>query len=1041
MLWITSTLAFSAPIYAKNIHVAPYGDDAASGAWDAPFQTINRAVEEANEGDVVLIRAGTYREQVNIKGKTGITLRPNGNQQVIISGADIVESNWSADPNRPGVFRATLNSSEIETDYTQVFVNGKFEQMARFPDNISGDMLNPMDPLSGYAVITDANKPEGTGVYSEVNFTTHRGVPSLPDIDFSNEAVVRGLIGKLRNNIFSASTDGADIQTDGSGVVSFIGTNNGVWKNSPAYTSPEGFGYIFDLEVLDRPGEWFYKRKDNTLYYMPVTGSMHGFTVEAKTRKWALNIDNSDDIKIENIHVMAASMKVNNSDDLHVSGSSFQYLHPFLYRRSYGVLKEGIVVDNSDRGIYENNLVAKTWGSGFILNSGNDNVIRNNIIEDIGWLGQFTVALFNEAENTQIVQNTFGRASRFHIRTTKSVKSTITDNHMYEAMAMGEDAGAIMMTSTGQTEYLDLKDTEIAYNRIHDLNGIPAMDTKPYYSRQTIKAFYLEDVDNYTVHHNLVYNITGVGYERITEGKAVEPDGSIIYLGPRTRSMTRKVNYFNNTFYNYDGFMGIWHHSDVEQNIHGLIADGNIVNNIMMKDKKSKLGGTYMTVTLPQHKSVATGKISDISEYSIVDYVAAIAEAPYYYTINQSSNTEFNETQFNNNFRDISTGNFRQYNGSAQNSNGEPIEGITGPEPIARGAYEGATTEDKERVFNAGSSVTRDAFPNADEMDFIPQPEPEEPEPAVDPSIQFVDSEQYTATSFLQSETLNVAVSYEAGTGHTVSNTLGGVRISLRLIEVVTDPATGKNKWVMQSETLIKDGSAIGQQTGIANAAIPLAGLTPTAELPASQFYFLYTLFDNTNGDRKTLGIRGINIEGDFDGDGVSDALDNDDDNDGVEDALDAFPFDASESVDTDGDGIGNNADEDDDGDSVADSDDVFPLNSSEWADFDGDGQGDNADLDDDNDGVADTVDVHLGVVSGNVMVAGVDTGIGNRVNSAGMPLAVQVVTADADCTATSKNAGQYNSCLAKAFNTLKAQGDIAGHEKGHLQSIVAKNK
>ncbi|MDG0980479.1 MAG: FG-GAP-like repeat-containing protein [Halieaceae bacterium] len=68
----------------------------------------------------------------------------------------------------------------------------------------------------------------------------------------------------------------------------------------------------------------------------------------------------------------------------------------------------------------------------------------------------------------------------------------------------------------------------------------------------------------------------------------------------------------------------------------------------------------------------------------------------------------------------------------------------------------------------------------------------------------------------------------------------------------------------------------------------------------------------------------------DTDGDGAPDdcnpvclatgmAADSDDDNDDVSDVYDAFPLDASESVDTDGDGIGNNADEDDDNDGYSD--------------------------------------------------------------------------------------------------------------------------
>lgn len=82
-------------------------------------------------------------------------------------------------------------------------------------------------------------------------------------------------------------------------------------------------------------------------------------------------------------------------------------------------------------------------------------------------------------------------------------------------------------------------------------------------------------------------------------------------------------------------------------------------------------------------------------------------------------------------------------------------------------------------------------------------------------------------------------------------------------------------------------------------------------------------------------------------------------DTDGVEDSLDAFPLDASESLDTDSDGIGNNTDADDDGDGVEDSLDVFPLDPSETLDTDADGIGNNADTDDDNDGKNDIDDLY----------------------------------------------------------------------------------
>ena len=53
---------------------------------------------------------------------------------------------------------------------------------------------------------------------------------------------------------------------------------------------------------------------------------------------------------------------------------------------------------------------------------------------------------------------------------------------------------------------------------------------------------------------------------------------------------------------------------------------------------------------------------------------------------------------------------------------------------------------------------------------------------------------------------------------------------------------------------------------------------------------------------------------------------------------LDAFPLDANEWMDSDLDGVGNNADTDDDNDGVTDDEDAFPYTASESVDTDGDG-------------------------------------------------------------------------------------------------------
>ncbi|MBR9913131.1 MAG: hypothetical protein GYB33_22555, partial [Gammaproteobacteria bacterium] len=115
--------------------------------------------------------------------------------------------------------------------------------------------------------------------------------------------------------------------------------------------------------------------------------------------------------------------------------------------------------------------------------------------------------------------------------------------------------------------------------------------------------------------------------------------------------------------------------------------------------------------------------------------------------------------------------------------------------------------------------------------------------------------------------------------------------------------------------------------------------------------------------DNFVLTVDGVIPQPDFDKDGIADSVDSDDDNDGVNDDQDAFPFDASEWLDTDGDGIGNNADHDDD-----------------------------------NDGVADDDDLHLQVVQGNIVIDSHDSGIPERVTGQGVPLSVMFALGSFEC-------------------------------------------
>jgi hypothetical protein len=138
---------------------------------------------------------------------------------------------------------------------------------------------------------------------------------------------------------------------------------------------------------------------------------------------------------------------------------------------------------------------------------------------------------------------------------------------------------------------------------------------------------------------------------------------------------------------------------------------------------------------------------------------------------------------------------------------------------------------------------------------------------------------------------------------------------------------------------------------------------------------------DNSDNCVSVFNTDQVNTDGDSEGN----ACDSDDDNDGVADASDAFPLDATESVDADGDGIGNNADSTPNGDTDSDgvdnlADNCASISNADQLNTDGDSEGNACDSDDDNDGVADTSDAFPLDASESVDTDG--DGIGNNADN-----------------------------------------------------------
>lgn len=79
------------------IFVSPNGNDSSSGVVNSPLQTLQAAVDKAPAGSTIVMRSGTYREELRTLAKR-LTIQPYPNEDVWLDGSDIV-SGWTQEGN------------------------------------------------------------------------------------------------------------------------------------------------------------------------------------------------------------------------------------------------------------------------------------------------------------------------------------------------------------------------------------------------------------------------------------------------------------------------------------------------------------------------------------------------------------------------------------------------------------------------------------------------------------------------------------------------------------------------------------------------------------------------------------------------------------------------------------------------------------------------------------------------------------------------------------------------------------------------------
>jgi hypothetical protein len=451
----------------SDYYVSTSGSDANSG-WSplSPFRTIKAAASVMVAGDVCHLREGTYRETLapahsGAPGKP-IIFKAYNREKVVISGADVV-TGWTVHSGH--VYQAQMGW-DLGEGFNQVFVNGRMMHQARWP-NTGDDLLSPKLAAAS-----------ATG--NTVSFSVTRPV------DHWRGGTVYGLFGKKW-----AAQAATITSTSATGTLT-------VWNvTSPWYTG-NGNAYITGVfEELDTEKEWF--RKDGQLYlWAPGSQNPAGATVEAKARKWCVDLTGKSHIRVEGIDLFAGAVSMHQSSHCELSGAVIQYLSHFT-SYSWGGMDAGGNARQGDNGIYMNGdhnvvcdcVIEHSAGSGIVIYGGSNRVSRC-VIRYMDYSATYScpLSIKGSTGGNQILFNTMHDTARDIIQLYGAHSDILMYNHMYRSGRLCHDLGITYQWGR------DGQGTVLAYNYIHD-NLAPSPNPGIYNDNYS-KGF--------SHHHNVIWN-------------------------------------------------------------------------------------------------------------------------------------------------------------------------------------------------------------------------------------------------------------------------------------------------------------------------------------------------------------------------------------------------------------------------------------------------------------------------------------------------------------------------------------------------------
>ncbi|MBR0509047.1 MAG: right-handed parallel beta-helix repeat-containing protein [Clostridia bacterium] len=281
-----------------QIYVSPSGSDDAAGTISAPLKTVAAAKEKlkalkgtpgADAGATVWLRAGTYPFAETLRfteaDLPNVTYAAYNGEEVVFSGASEITGFSEETVNGVRVFTKTLAPDTDDVNFKSLFCGDKQLPVTRYPE-------------TGYFTVKDICPaddlwtPENTPWELTLGQRSFYADPADLAVAFTNPTDVQVRILHFWHDELMYLT-GIDRQT---GKLSLSRPSAMLIRNIDRYY----FENVF--EALNAPGEWYFNRATNKLYYVPEANeTADALTLRASSLERLVEIDGVSGIRFKRI--------------------------------------------------------------------------------------------------------------------------------------------------------------------------------------------------------------------------------------------------------------------------------------------------------------------------------------------------------------------------------------------------------------------------------------------------------------------------------------------------------------------------------------------------------------------------------------------------------------------------------------------------------------------------------------------------------------------------------------------------------------------